>query len=684
MPIPPNLLAEAIEIIPLWSIDEETGQWIEESQASKIGNNYVGEVNHFSFWNCDIPSNLVEIEGYLHTPEGTPIANHPIKISVSSINSAIGYTNNVGFFSGKVPKDELLTLAVTSCDEIIVESDIGPFSDDTELGIVTAAILTSYTEITANLLGCIGEELPGAYGVINASQLITAENDGSITGILVGCSNTSHSVKFYDGMNIQVSDDITLDINNPNNDLGPITICNSLTEYLTFNIDGGDFYLIDAPESYIINENRIEIRASHVSNSYGIGIKVPTIIAGVIQPTVITAYSANGGGQNGQYLRCDDLSGPEGFTCDQFSVEILEVDQVGGFITGTFEGYLKNQPDGPPIDEELYVTGSFRTAITLEFDESTVRGRVWVDLNGNGTRDLDEEDPTICNINLTRTSDNSQVTFGTTQFRAIDGTYEFIGIQPGDYYLRIYTPQYELADFQVGDPTKDNDFMESTNSDNYVSYTLTITDGMIIENLDLGFKAPSNVAVNFYSTTGCAPDIELIYKITGGLKPYSIELSDGQVISSDPNDGTMTVPVGGDYLMTVTDALGNTGTKERTIQSYAIRIGGYAWVDLPGNTEGFYDTDSESELANLIIKLFDSSNILVATIENDANGTYNFDNIPYGDYYVEVEMPFGFEPAIIHSDDFYGNKINPATNRSDILSLTECNSYTRINIGLKQ
>jgi len=39
--------------IPLWYLDEESGIWKEEGQATKVGNTYVGEVSHFSFWNCD-------------------------------------------------------------------------------------------------------------------------------------------------------------------------------------------------------------------------------------------------------------------------------------------------------------------------------------------------------------------------------------------------------------------------------------------------------------------------------------------------------------------------------------------------------------------------------------------------------------------------------------------------------
>ena len=60
-PIPQEILGNAPAEIPLWSFNENLGLWVEESVASLQGSNYVGEVSHFSFWNCDAPFELVEL-----------------------------------------------------------------------------------------------------------------------------------------------------------------------------------------------------------------------------------------------------------------------------------------------------------------------------------------------------------------------------------------------------------------------------------------------------------------------------------------------------------------------------------------------------------------------------------------------------------------------------------------------
>ncbi len=72
-PVPASLLGAAPSTIPLWSFDEEEGIWKEEGSADLVGNEYIGQVSHFSFWNCDAPFPLVELEGLLEYEDGSPV-----------------------------------------------------------------------------------------------------------------------------------------------------------------------------------------------------------------------------------------------------------------------------------------------------------------------------------------------------------------------------------------------------------------------------------------------------------------------------------------------------------------------------------------------------------------------------------------------------------------------------------
>ena len=68
-PIPLSLLSSAPATIPLWYVAEETGAWKEEGVATRNGNNYIGEVKHFSFWNCDINIPAVSVSLTVQTNE---------------------------------------------------------------------------------------------------------------------------------------------------------------------------------------------------------------------------------------------------------------------------------------------------------------------------------------------------------------------------------------------------------------------------------------------------------------------------------------------------------------------------------------------------------------------------------------------------------------------------------------
>lgn len=42
------------DTIPLWYFNEESGLWVEEGYTTRQGDEYVGSVRHFTWWNCDI------------------------------------------------------------------------------------------------------------------------------------------------------------------------------------------------------------------------------------------------------------------------------------------------------------------------------------------------------------------------------------------------------------------------------------------------------------------------------------------------------------------------------------------------------------------------------------------------------------------------------------------------------
>jgi len=84
IPIPSGELPDGVELpveIPLWHLDEDTNQWREEGTARLDLERgvYVGQVQHFSTWNADIPSTSTCIEGHLIDRNNRPVGGARIR-----------------------------------------------------------------------------------------------------------------------------------------------------------------------------------------------------------------------------------------------------------------------------------------------------------------------------------------------------------------------------------------------------------------------------------------------------------------------------------------------------------------------------------------------------------------------------------------------------------------------------
>ena len=68
-------MSTAPATIPLWSFNETTGIWQEEGSATKVRNAYVGNVSHFSWWNCDLQSPQAILKVNVKNAAGIPTVN---------------------------------------------------------------------------------------------------------------------------------------------------------------------------------------------------------------------------------------------------------------------------------------------------------------------------------------------------------------------------------------------------------------------------------------------------------------------------------------------------------------------------------------------------------------------------------------------------------------------------------
>ncbi len=206
-PIPAELLGNAPATIPLWSFNDTTGLWKEEGTATKQGNNYVGTVGHFSFWNCDVPVNFIHFKAIVKDQSGKPFASARVVIQVTDDKynaNGSGYTDSTGWVGGYIPKGKSLQIKIyNNCNAVVFTKDIGPFSAAADLGTLTVdnPVAGSVT-FSGTVNNCSTTPVTNGYVDIYLDSMHThaAVTNGSFNITITRCNNapTTASVTAYD------------------------------------------------------------------------------------------------------------------------------------------------------------------------------------------------------------------------------------------------------------------------------------------------------------------------------------------------------------------------------------------------------------------------------------------------------------------------------------------------------
>ncbi len=209
-PLPASLQASAPATIQLWHFDDATARWKENGVATKTGNTYTAQVDKFSFWNCDVgTTNFINLDYTLvNSTSNTPLVFTSTRIKkVSDGSYGYGTTNNAGFVSGAVPKNEALVLEVTTgtgCGTVFYSQNIGPFASNTSLGNINVNIpVSQYFTFTGTLVNCSAAPVSngfvsvlvngvgGAFAAPNASGVFSAT--------ILNCTGSTNATYNYQG-----------------------------------------------------------------------------------------------------------------------------------------------------------------------------------------------------------------------------------------------------------------------------------------------------------------------------------------------------------------------------------------------------------------------------------------------------------------------------------------------------
>lgn len=355
IPLDPSLMGIAPSTIPLWYFDEVNGYWKEEGEATLQGNIYVGTVSHFSFWNCDIPAEAVTLCVNAINSNEEPLNNLWVSITSATFGTTYGYTNENGEVCGYVPSNETLELNIYSYDNCsdtpLYTETIGPFTADSSV----LAIVSDNTDVVSEtVIGmfntCNGDPVTDGYVQLTYGDqtFVDAVNNGTFEINLLRCTEDDTFVlKGNDYANLQSTGNIAYTFTTPLTDVGAISACNDVDEFIQFTIDDQEtVYILENIYANFYAEGQGQTTNNATLDIFGGGNDQETCfyMYGVLSdPDYLGTYDSldwNTEGDTGFFIgECLSVSN----VSNAISYNLNTLGEVGEYIdvnfTGTYEDY---------------------------------------------------------------------------------------------------------------------------------------------------------------------------------------------------------------------------------------------------------------------------------------------------------------------------------------------------------
>ncbi len=388
-----------------------------------------------------------------------------------------------------------------------------------------------------------------------------------------------------------------------------------------------------------------------------------------------------------------------------------------------------NQGSNIALDSDANVTTGKTVDTHLITDDMTwdagivplasIGDRVWIDINNNGLQDPLEADFAGVTVNLLNSA-GTQIATTTTNGT---GNYLFDRLTPAQYAIEVVLKtnyQFSLQD-QGGLDGSDSDVNTTTGR----SALTTLTPGENDTSWDAGMVPLVSIGDHVWVDMN-NDGIQDVGE--NGLIGVTVRLLDGSGVAvNDPNNATPTPYVvttdgNGDYLFNhlppasyriefvlpahyqfspqdagsddskdsdANPTTGRTilvtlppGTDDITRDAGIVpltSIGDRVWRDNDG--DGIQDA-GEPGVSGVTVRLIGGPTVLTTT--TDVNGNYLFDNLPPGDYSIEVVTPnhYMISPKNVGADPTADSDVDPTTGRSVTTTLIPDEDDMTWDVGL--
>jgi hypothetical protein len=351
-PIPASISAQAPATILLWYFDEAKGLWKEEGSATKQGNEYVGEVSHFSFWNCDAPFPLVNFQAVVKDQNGAPVANALVIIKrIDNGSSGAGITDSSGSVCGKIPANQPLELKIQDrCNTVIHTQNIGPFSGNTNLGTITVTVNPPATvTISGTAVTCASTPVTNGYVnvYLEGMNYRTAVNNGNFSVTISRCSNTPVQAKVLavDVAAGVLGTNTILNVSSGAVNAGQLVACGvTSTQFINYTLGSSNYAFAAPPDSILF------YLSTHASANVLMGDDRGT-------NNLMLQYTGNSTGTFPlQFLSLK--RGNKYYYGQTGNINITQYGNAGDFVQGTFTTTVSDSTNNFPM------TGTFKALRT--------------------------------------------------------------------------------------------------------------------------------------------------------------------------------------------------------------------------------------------------------------------------------------------------------------------------------
>ena len=353
--VPAALQASAPSTIPLWYFDESLGIWKEEGQATLQGSAYVGNVKHFTWWNCDQPYAPAIIRGRVLDCQGNPVEGAEIKRTDFGITG--GTTNGKGEYEVRFPVGMTLDIyayAWGSSSQTVV---VGPLNENEVYTLPDLIISDCPAIIRGKLTSCAGLPVDGTvYFVYDYDPQVSSSHPVMTVHTQNGeylaqtkpngnCKITGYTVTGEVSQTMAITTGAAGTVTN----VGDLSACITQTDN-SFMIDGGVYnhqkivlipdYGNDPTATARITTGLTDISVYDPISRNSIFLRIYNNAAG-------TYNSVNN--ECVAYFNLADISNENDtvlFTGEDITVTIDQIPQVGDMMYGTFYGTFKNHKDG--------------------------------------------------------------------------------------------------------------------------------------------------------------------------------------------------------------------------------------------------------------------------------------------------------------------------------------------------